>query len=64
MMNDYPFVTLPREALFQFFGEMALPPWRDEHGHEIGGRVPCAPIAERITTWIAEHEVVSTIEET
>lgn len=54
---DQDFVVLPREALFMFLGEMALPPWTDERGRTIGERIPCAPIALRLTEWVNEHDL-------
>lgn len=55
-------VVLPRDALFQFFGEMALPPWQDERGRTIGGKVECAPLAERITRWVETHDLTDTFD--
>lgn len=59
MSDDAPkeFVVLPRHALFEFLGEIALPPWEDEQGEIIGSRIDCAPIADRITRWVDEHDL-------
>lgn len=52
------YVVLPRAALFEFFGEMALPPWPDREGHYcLGGSTPCAPLAEKIVRWVEAHEI-------
>jgi hypothetical protein len=50
------FVVLPMDALLEFFGEVALPPWI-EHGEVIGTAIDCAPIATRISEWIAAHDL-------
>lgn len=55
--RDY--VLLPKEALFEFFGEVALPPWEDENGYIIGHRVDAAPIADKIAQWIEKHDLAS-----
>lgn len=57
-MTDEPeYVVLPREALFQFFGKMALPPWRDHDGTLLGSHIDCAPIAQEITEWVDTHDL-------
>jgi hypothetical protein len=56
-MADRDFVVLPRDALLELFGELALPPWIDADGSVLGGGIDCAPIAQRITAWIAEHDL-------
>lgn len=57
MPPDQDFVILPRDSLFQFLGEMALPPWTDERGRQIGERIDCAPIASRLSEWVDEHDL-------
>lgn len=54
-------VVLPRTALLEFLGAVALPPWRDEHGEWIGGNIDCAPIAGRIAEWIRVHDLAQVI---
>ena len=54
---DEDFVVLPREGLYQFLGEMALPPWADADGSLIGQHVDCAPIAQRLDEWIRQHDL-------
>ncbi len=54
---DRDFVVLPREPLFEMLGEMALPPWVDVDGTSIGGRIDCAPIAQRLTEWVDGHDL-------
>lgn len=56
-MPEPEFVVLPRDALFEFLGEMALPPWIDERGKEIGGGINCAPIAQRLIEWVDGHDL-------
>lgn len=56
-VEDQDFVVLPREALFEFFGYMALPPWTDEHGNTIGNGIDCAPIASAIADWVKAHDL-------
>jgi len=51
------YVMLPRRALFEFFGEVALPPWYEADGTKIGGSIDCAPIAQRVIDWIEMHDV-------
>ncbi len=58
-MSDSEVVVLPRAALFEFFGKMALPPWTDEKGKQIGSRIECAPIASEIAEWVEQHEIVA-----
>lgn len=53
------YVIVHRDALFEFFGQMALPPWRDERGKLLGGGINCAPIAEQITKWVDDHDLSS-----
>lgn len=55
--NKPEVVVLPRDALFEFLGEMALPPWRDNRGNLIGGDMECAPIAERLSKWVDGHDL-------
>jgi hypothetical protein len=50
------YVVVPRTALFEFFGRMALPPWR-ENGKWIGGKIDCAPIAEEIKQWVEDNDL-------
>lgn len=54
---DQDFLVLPRDALFEFLGEMALPPWVDADGSIIGSQIDCAPIAERLMAWVREHDL-------
>lgn len=54
---DRDFAVLSREALLGFLGEMALPPWIDEHGNTIGSGIDCAPIASRITEWLEANDL-------
>lgn len=56
MSAQHDFVVLPRAVLFEFFGRMALPPWRDERGKWIGGNIDCAPIATEIEAWVEANE--------
>ncbi len=56
-MSDRDFVVLPRDALFEFFGAMALPPWKDEHGEVIGTHVDAAPLATEIREWVEFHDL-------
>lgn len=53
-------IVLPRDALLEFFGEMALPPWV-ENGEVIGGTIDCAPIASRISDWLREHDLTGSV---
>lgn len=55
--SDQDFVVLPREPLFEFLGEMALPPWTDADGSIIGGGIDCAPIASRLIEWVDQHDL-------
>jgi hypothetical protein len=55
--EDPDFVVLPRAALFEFFGEMALPPWPDGKGGQFGSNINCAPIASKISEWVDGHDV-------
>ncbi len=48
-------IILNRSELLEFFGKMALPPWIDEKGKQIGSKIPCAPIASEISDWLDEH---------
>lgn len=50
------FVVFDREEFFQFLGQYCLPPWEDKEGRWIGGDIDCAPIAERLLAWVAEHD--------
>lgn len=54
---DRDFAVLSRDALLEFLGEMALPPWRDAAGNEIGGDIDCAAIAKRITAWLTANDL-------
>lgn len=54
---DADFVVLPRTALLEFFGAVALPPWPDGSGGYCGGGVDCAPLAQRIIDWVDEHDL-------
>lgn len=54
---DRDFAVLSREALLTFLGEMALPPWRDSDGNEIGADIDCAAIAGRITDWLTANDL-------
>jgi hypothetical protein len=54
--RDAEYVVVPRAALFEFFGRMALPPWQ-ERGKWIGGNIDCAPIAEEITSWVDANDL-------
>ena len=51
-MSDRDFVVLPREALFEFFGAVALPP-----GACHTPDTDCAPIAQRIIEWVEFHDL-------
>lgn len=55
--KDRDFVVLPRDALYEFFGAVALPPWKDADGQLIGTGVDAAPIGNRITNWVEEHDL-------
>ncbi len=55
--GDRDFMVVPKDALFEFMGEMALPPWTDSDGSTIGGSIDCAPIAERIRAWFKAHDL-------
>lgn len=59
---DDEVIVLPRDALIEFFGRMALPPWTDETGATIGSRIDCAPIASEISEWIRAHDLTGSIE--
>lgn len=54
---DRDFAVLSRSALLQFFGEMALPPWRDDTGALVGGGIDCALIASRIIEWMEANDL-------
>lgn len=56
-MSGAETITLPREALLEFFGQHCLPPWQDSDGNWIGGSVDCAPLASVILEWLAANEV-------
>jgi len=51
------YVTFKSEELFQFFGEVALPPWPHADGEMCGSDVDCAPIASKIEEWVEEHKL-------
>lgn len=52
MPSDREFVVLPRDALFEFFGQVALPPGAC---HPLDA--DCAPIASRIISWVEGHDL-------
>lgn len=56
-MTKPDYVVLPRNALFEFLGKVALPPWQDHDGRLIGTHIDCAPIAQEITAWIDQNEL-------
>jgi hypothetical protein len=51
-MPDADFVILPHDKLFEFFGQVALPP-----GSGAPSDTDCAPIVERIIAWVSEHDL-------
>ena len=55
------FVVLPRDALFVFLGEVALPPWTDTDGSVIGSAIDCAPIVDRLIAWVDEHDLADVL---
>jgi hypothetical protein len=57
-VRNTDYVVLPRDALFEFFGRMALPPWQ-ENGEWIGGNIDCAPIAQEIQQWVEDNDLSS-----
>lgn len=57
-MPGRDYVVLPRAALFEWLGAVALPPWPDADGHHVlGGDVDCAPIAERLIQWVEQNDL-------
>jgi len=55
--SDRDFVLLPRGPFFEFLARMALPPWTDENGEQIGGGIDCAPIASELVEWVNKHDL-------
>ncbi len=49
MSGDRDFVVLPRQALFEFFGLVALTPWAEDGD--------CAVKADQIIKWIESHDL-------
>lgn len=60
--QDGEVVVLPRGALFEFLGEMAMPPWTDERGRVIGGGINCAAIASRLVEWVDGHDLTGCVD--
>ena len=54
-------VVLPRTALYEFLGQVAMPPVAfcpaRKNGLCPAESVDCAPIAERLTRWVREHQL-------
>lgn len=60
-LSDRDVYILEKEALLQLLGAMALPPWQDDSGTWIGGNIDCAPLADRIVKWLAEHDLSNSV---
>lgn len=50
-------ITFTDEGLYEMLGELALPPWDDQHGGYLGGDLDCAPMAEHIQERVEQTRI-------